>query len=654
MTSGNPIQIKTRTTRPRYGRWPIIFASLTAVAGICISLYLRSRIAQTESTTAKLTAETLRLNTEQDLNLFADVLESVCALHALSDAVDQAAMDEFVQKGLVHQHAVLGSFGLTQRINPRLRAEIEGKEKNQPGAYQVVQSGPDGTWIPAGSKPAYYPLTWQSRANGLNVPIGFDFSSLGEEAQSTIEQIERTRRPALVLEPISRNQRSEVRDQKTEVRDQRSEDGSHNSQSPRTTDLRPPTSVSPLLPALTSDLRPPTSVFPSYWVFAPVIPQRFGNAIGFAVAVLYPETILQRVAALSGSSYNLRMTLQPLPLGSETKNTIQRTARGWLYRHPLEAIGTQWIFECSLPVTATGHRSTFALVIGLIITALMTSQLLLLGNRTRKIEAEVRARTEDLRIANSRLEENLHERARLEEEMNELAARERRQIGRDLHDSLGQKLTGAVFLSRALMDYFSNSLDRGTEDGGQRTEVRGQKTEDGERKTEIGNRQSTIGNQEAHARTLNETLKSAVAQVRNMARGLAPVTLNDENLCEALKQLAEEMTGLYGVSCEVKECSELLGLDRKTNEQLYLIAREAINNAARHAQAGHITTRLIGGESAWMLHVEDDGKGLPSEQPNGDGMGIRIMRHRSDLIGAKFIMSSIQGKGTRITVERKS
>lgn len=576
-------------------------------------MYLRERIAQTETDAARLTAKTLRLNTEQELSLFAEVLESVCALHALSDAVDQAAMDEFIEKGLIYQHAVLGTFGLTQQINPWLRADIERKDKNQPGAYQVLQQGPDGTWIPAEQKPAYYPLTWQSRTNGLIVPVGFDFSSLGQEAVNTIEQIKNTRRPALIPSPIS-NQGAGFRGQKTEIRGQEALATRH----------------SPLAPS------------PSYWVFAPVMPRPLEGkilyfppdaVIGFAVAVLHPETLLNRVAERSMPSSELRLNLMGPP-GPEAEETIRLSNGVWLYRHPLEAIGTQWIFECSLPATAAGHRSAAALAAGLIITALITSLLLLLASRTHRIEAEVCARTEDLRVANTRLEENLRNRARLEEEMHELAAREQRRIGRDLHDSLGQKLTGAVFLSRSLLDWFQKEA-RSMENGASAPRHLPP---------------ATCHPQETHARTLNETLKDAVAQVRNMARGLAPVTLNDESLCEALSQLAEEMTGLYGVSCEVTECTEPPALDRKIKEQLYLIAREAVNNAARHAQAGHVTLRLTGSESGWKLCVEDDGKGLAEIRPSNEGMGIRIMRHRAGLIGADFSISSASGQGTCVDV----
>jgi signal transduction histidine kinase len=196
------------------------------------------------------------------------------------------------------------------------------------------------------------------------------------------------------------------------------------------------------------------------------------------------------------------------------------------------------------------------------------------------------------------------------------------------------------------------------------------------------------------ATVLNETLKSAVGQVRKLARGLAPVALNDESLGEALQQLTEEMTALYGVSCEFMDSTaarseslalpgdskskggatspteptqqkplkpnSITSLDRKTKEQLYLIAREAVNNAARHAQAKHVRVQLTGNETEWTLRIEDDGKGLPQSQPSGlrpqpssfvPGMGIRIMRHRARLIGAGFTISSAPDEGTCVTVK---
>jgi signal transduction histidine kinase len=158
------------------------------------------------------------------------------------------------------------------------------------------------------------------------------------------------------------------------------------------------------------------------------------------------------------------------------------------------------------------------------------------------------------------------------------------------------------------------------------------------------------GEQKTHAKTLNETLKSSVSQVRNMARGLASVTLNDENLEESLDQLVEEMSSLYKVSCTLTQTGQLPALDRKTKEQLYFIAREAVNNAARHAQAKHITIQLDSSKSGCILQIQDDGKGFPPDQVTGEGMGLRTMRHRADLLGVKFTIQSTPDQGTCIEV----
>ncbi len=614
-----------------HSRWPIILAVLTAVIGIGLSLYAHSRVAQVDATKARLTAETLRVNTEQELALFVEVLESVRALHALSGAVGQAAMDEFIKKGMVHQHEVIGAFGLAQRISPQVRSLLEKEAEEQGTGYRVVEQGSNRTWAPAKSKSAYYPLTWKSRTEGLNIPIGFDFSSI-DNARQTIKQIEQTRRTALVGEGL--------RPEALGFRENRS--------NPQTPSLKPQAFSSSPIGNRKSEIGNA-----SYWVFAPVMPRQSpSRVIGFSVAVLNPETILDRVSNPSGLSPKLKLRLVD-STKPETAETIQLLKGQWIYRHPLKALGAQWMFECSLPTTVTGHRSATALAFGLIITALMTSQLLILGNRTRKIEAEVRARTEDLRIANVHLEENILERARMEEEMNTLAAHERRRIGSDLHDSLGQKLAGAVFLSRSLMDDLSKKEISNVEQGTPNTE---------------GTIPSSGGVPEGrggfceHARTLNQTLKSAVTQVRKMARGLAPVALSDESLSSALEQLAEEMTGLYGIPCELTERATLSGLDQKTKEQLYLIAREAVNNAARHAQAKRITVQLNGDDSEWTLRIEDDGKGLPFQtsglkphpSPLSSGMGIRIMRHRAHLIGAEFTITSTPDEGTCISVESRT
>ena len=562
------------------GRWSITFALLTAMAGILLSLFAHSKIAQVEAAAARQTAVALRQHTEQELKLFVDVLESVRALHALSGAIDQEAMDEFIEKGLIHQHEVLGAFGLIQQVGSDMRSEIENRPKPAPGAYDIIQRGAGNSWIYAANRLVYYPLTWQSRPNALNIPVGFDFGS-EQEVRTVIEHIAHTRQTELVPKP-----------------------------------LYTPSNPQP----------------PSYWVLAPVLTRgspRF--IIGFAIAILHPQTILDKVTALSVHSPQLSL----IPSAAPLKESTRFTDKAWIIRQPLTAVGTKWIFECSLPVDTAESRSTAALAFGLVVTALMTALILILASRTRRIEAEVQIRTEELRDAYQQLEQSIQERAQMEEEMNELSARERRRIGRDLHDSLGQKLTGAVFLSRSLMNWFEKHKANNTAHRGDLPDTQ----------------HPTPDTQSIHAATLNETLKDAVSQVRNMARGLASITLNEESLEESIEQLADEMGALYNIPCDVSHNGKLPDLARKTKEQLYFIVREAVNNAAKHAKPKHITISIESDDSSWALRIEDNGGGLPKNKTNHEGLGLRIMRHRAIRIGAEFSIISNPGKGTVIEVK---
>jgi signal transduction histidine kinase len=176
-------------------------------------------------------------------------------------------------------------------------------------------------------------------------------------------------------------------------------------------------------------------------------------------------------------------------------------------------------------------------------------------------------------------------------------------------------------------------------------------SEPGTLNPEPGTRNSELTSQLAHAKTLNDTLKSAVSQVRSMARGLASVTLNEESLKESLEQLADEMSSLYNTACTASFSGPLPELDRKTKEQLYFIAREAVNNAARHARPDHIKIQLNSDPSGWTLRIDDDGSGFPEDQADGEGMGLRIMRHRATRIGAAFDIRSAPGQGTAIEIK---
>jgi signal transduction histidine kinase len=189
-----------------------------------------------------------------------------------------------------------------------------------------------------------------------------------------------------------------------------------------------------------------------------------------------------------------------------------------------------------------------ALAAGLLLTLLLTWQTGGLVQRAARIERTVRERTAEVQEANRKLGEEMQERARLEVEIEEVADREKRRIGHDLHDSLGQKLTGAVYLSKAL----SGSLEPAA------VEAR------------------------SSAEKINEILKDAVAEVRRTARGLAPVEVGLHGLAPALHRLAEDTCSVYGLACAFQLEREPAVRDARMAAQLYHIAQEAITNAVRH------------------------------------------------------------------------
>lgn len=546
-------------TQNRRARWPWGLAVLTALAGTVLTAVIWLRVATREEQEAlqafHAEAESLRDRTTRELNIFAEVLDSIRALHGLSAEVSERALEEFVDKGMLHQQTILGAFGFAQHISHPVRQALETTfEETGLQGYRVVSREADGSWKPVDPRPVYFPLTWQSGVLALGAPIGYDFLSR-DDTRAAIDRMARHGRPALVEHPIAdRN-----------------------------------------------------DVSRTHWVFSPIFHLTDGAThppgilIGFAVGLWDPETTLARLTLNAPHPPGAQLALLPTQ-EAITESRAWREAGHWHFAGPVHVFDALWRLDYERAAAPVRSRSIAVLLTGALLTAWMTSQMLLIAGRSRRIEEEVNARTEELQHANHALEKEIEERSRLENEMRDISTRERRKLGRDLHDSLGQKLTGAMFLSRSLMQPVDGSATR----------------------TE-------------HARTLNTTLKEAVGQVRAMARGLAPVTLDEHSLGEALQGLAMEVTSVYGVSCEAQTDADDAALDPKVREEIYWIAREAVHNAARHAQAERIHLEWRGTESSgYVLRVWDNGMGLPLDAESGAGMGLRGMRHRARIIGGEL------------------
>jgi two-component system CheB/CheR fusion protein len=180
----------------------------------------------------------------------------------------------------------------------------------------------------------------------------------------------------------------------------------------------------------------------------------------------------------------------------------------------------------------------------------------------------------------------------------ESAEKERRRIGRDMHDVLGQNLTGAAMLSEAL----EKSLAAATP------------------------------SEAPKAAQITKLLYEATGDVRQFTKGLCPVDATPEGLMKALGELASGASGLFGISCRFRSAGQVFVQDASVAEHLYRIAQEAITNAVKHGGAKNVTMDLRSGDGFLTLSVKDDGRGFPEDATEGAGLGLRIMRDRTSMM----------------------
>lgn len=190
---------------------------------------------------------------------------------------------------------------------------------------------------------------------------------------------------------------------------------------------------------------------------------------------------------------------------------------------------------------------------------------------------------------------------------------ERQRIGADLHDNLGQQLTAIELLCHSL-----------------REDLR---------------RQPALETQMAQ---ICRYLQEAVAQTRQLARGLMPVALDAGGLADGLAEMVRSMS--HGpIHCDFICPSPVIIDDNAVSNQLFHIAQEAVNNAAKHARAGKVTVTLSQQHNIVQLQIEDDGQGLPKEKKRTSGIGLQIMKHRANVIGATLETKSVRGRGFKVT-----
>ena len=232
-----------------------------------------------------------------------------------------------------------------------------------------------------------------------------------------------------------------------------------------------------------------------------------------------------------------------------------------------------------------------------------------------ELEQRVAERTEELLEANAALRTEITERLALEREVLQVSEREQHRIGEDLHDGLGQELTAIELLCSSL----KNDLPA------DRPELRDQ------------------------VARMGQHLREAIRQTRLLAHGLMGFRLTSHGLSAALAELARNITSLGRMQSRFDCPVPVSCHDAAIAGHLYRIAQEAVHNAVKHAQASQVTIHLAEQAEALLLSVSDNGQGLPHPDAWNRGMGLQVMRHRANAIGAKLSVESKPGQGVTVT-----
>lgn len=215
-------------------------------------------------------------------------------------------------------------------------------------------------------------------------------------------------------------------------------------------------------------------------------------------------------------------------------------------------------------------------------------------------------------------EEDRRNRDRLESALRDATDEERRRLAQELHDGLGQELTGLAMVADGLLNQSKRSG-------------------------------AAVPPELAR---LADIARHAIKSCRDIAHGLSPLGGTSGGVAEALRELASRLGGPPGPRISlVLDLQAPVAISRDASEHLYRIAQEALANAMRHSGAHSLEVRLEVDPYVTRLCVFDDGCGATANSGAPGGLGLRTMQHRAEIIGARLSISARSGGGTALICE---
>ncbi len=199
--------------------------------------------------------------------------------------------------------------------------------------------------------------------------------------------------------------------------------------------------------------------------------------------------------------------------------------------------------------------------------------------------------------------------------MLEIAENERRRIGFDLHDDIGQKLMGVSMMLKALETNLEHK--------------------------HLSEADTTRKIQELVGQVINHT--------HDLAHCVSSLDSEGDDLGLLLKKLVATVRKTFPIECKFRAPSELPALNPEATLQLYKIAQESVSNAIKHGKAKIISISLAQQNGELIFCIKNDGQPFPVDRQTTNRMGLRIMNYRARMIGGTLDIRPNGKSGTMVT-----